>query len=115
MPIVAGTRVTCFLPINNSDEVAAATRVISEISRRYHGATHSLFQPSAFRGYWVQDGSLVLDEVSLVIVDVPHAPDDPVLLAGLESLKASIFEAYRVAGSPQDEVWLTALLLLRIA
>ncbi|MGI8554290.1 MAG: hypothetical protein ACR2PL_26420 [Dehalococcoidia bacterium] len=105
--LVDGTRLTLFLPVNTSAEALAAASVVSQVRQRYRRATHSTFQPPAFPGYWFDErGDLVVDEISLVVVDVPRDLADTSFVSELEAVRVSIFEAYRSAGSPQDEVWL---------
>ena len=105
--VIRGARITLHLPVNDTAERRAATSVISEVTRRHQGATHSLLQPSAFRGYWVSDGA--------VIIDGDQEPDDPALLAGLDTLRMYTFEACQAAGSPQDEVWMIVHATSRVA
>lgn len=105
-----------FLPVNNPAEMSAAAQVREVLVQRFGGATQSSLQPSVFRGYWVApDGTLYVDEIAIATVDVDQDINDARLLEDLDSLRAAMFAAYASAGSPQQEVWLTAHSLFGIA
>ncbi len=108
--LVSGTRLTLFLPVNNSGEQWAAARVVAEVNSTYRGSTRSSFAPSTFRGYWVNTGGdILIDEISILIVDVENDADDLIFVEEiLTSLKLVMLNVYEECGSPQYEAWLVA-------
>lgn len=104
-----GTRVTLFLPVNNSREQAAAAQVISHVTRLYGGVTSSMVPRPVFTGSWVSGGAIVRDRIALTIVDVSARElSDSSFCDELDALRAYACQTYERFGALQQVIWLGA-------
>jgi hypothetical protein len=115
------TRVTCNLPVNNSQEEKAFFAVLDYVSSLRHeqigvgGYTHSVLRPAAFHGYWWPDGAdePVRDHIVVCTIDYLLASDDRELSKKISELKQTVRKWYRYYRCPQDEIWVVAHPILR--
>lgn len=102
-----GTRLTLFLPANDATEAGAVTEIISDLRSRFGGCSHSVLRQPVFRGYWFdpETATLYIDQISLVISDIPLAVNDPALVENLSDVRNYALQVYADLGSVQEEVW----------
>jgi hypothetical protein len=101
--------------VNTVGERRAAAIVASRTRELFGGSTHTLYQPSVLRGYWLDSGTLFTDEISILLADVDmSAMNEDGLQSSLDSLRAEALNAYEVCGSPQLEIWITIEDLKRV-
>ncbi|MGI8824984.1 MAG: hypothetical protein ACR2JC_04935 [Chloroflexota bacterium] len=113
----SGTRVTIFLPANDVDESAAASRAVTHVHARYGGCTVSSLEPPVFTGYWFDASNdwLYIDQVIQLILDLEQESGDPALSGSLSHLKEMVRDEYSAAGSEQLEIWVVMQSIARIA
>lgn len=113
------TRITFFLPCNDSKEAIAVNRIINRLRTKYGGATHSLPMPTTVRGYYkyaLPNGRKrwVRDEIVFLVTDTNEKVGDKSVEDYLENLKKDIFSYYNSVGSPQDEIWVVTNRIWRL-
>lgn len=113
--LLSGTRLTLFLPVNTAAERIAAARAIAMSNQRFGGSTRSSFVPATFRGYWLHNGAVYTDDISLVLADMQREASDRGFLEELQVLKTAILDSYKAEGSPQEELWMVISPVQRVA
>lgn len=103
-------RANIFLPINDKT-IVGVDEMFSRLIKDFHGVTHSVMNPPAFRGYWLQLQSsqpgvniisnVIPDDIMWIIVDVDQRIDDPRIDIYFSELKKSIQDEYG-----ETEIWI---------
>jgi hypothetical protein len=68
------------------------------------------FDTPVFAGVWFNPATRAVEEdrISIAFTDVLQDTDtDPALLAAIEGIRQTMFDAYPDVGSPQADVWVT--------
>jgi hypothetical protein len=115
------TRVMCHLPVNSRQEEQAFFKVLAHLKELktqgigVTGLTTSNARPAGFQGWWwsEENQEWMADDIVLCFVDFQLHLDDPDLSKQVEDLKRTIRKWYRHHGSPQEEVWVVAYLVIR--
>jgi hypothetical protein len=104
------TRVSVFLPANNSAEMKAIRNIQHQIMNNFPGMTISVLRPNVFDGFYLGLVSgvrtILKDNITLIIIDINQSMDNPTLDTDLASLKIAIHAEYSNASSPQGDIWI---------
>ncbi len=105
------SRINIFLPVNDTPEILAATRLIRIARNLYSGATHSVVRPHVFVGYWWDDEDprhpqWIRDRICWLVLDAPYRIDQDELDIDVELLKLEALDVYQQLHSPQKTIWI---------
>lgn len=116
------SRVVIHLPLNNAREEMALAEVVRYLKGRrtskvgVTGFTLSDYPLTSFTGLWwsSEQTQWIEDGIVLCFIDL-LAETQAAIDAEVGKIRQRIIEAYRVHGSPQEEVWVVAHPVIRFA
>lgn len=99
-------RITLVLPVNNTQELSAASDVLERLRKIFGGITHSITAPHVYTGWWQDGDDFDEDKVSIAIVDCLLS--DQHVAEYTRDIKSLMLITYREYRCYQKAVWVTA-------